>query len=114
MLLSRIGLSLFGPGNSTDSNHLRFEWDPNKEQANIRRHGIDFGIASRVFYDRQRVVLYDTRHSDDEDRYTTIGYLPQLGRMIIVMYTMRNGDSIRIISARSASKHEEEVYYDRT
>ena len=47
---------------------VRFEWDDNKEQINIAKHGIDFTTAARVFEDENRLELYDEAHSDTEDR----------------------------------------------
>ena len=50
-----------------------FEWNENKEQKNIRKHGIDFGTALHVFGDPFRIVKFDEEHSIDEDRYILIG-----------------------------------------
>lgn len=90
---------------------MRFEWDEAKEQINISKHGIDFHTAALVFGDDCRIEKYDDAHSDDEDRYITIGQVQ--GKMIIAMvvYTERE-EAIRIISARRATKREEEAYYN--
>lgn len=93
---------------------LQFEWDDRKEQRNIRIHGMNFTTASRVFYDTNRVEIYDDRHSGEEDRYIVFGNVGQISRTIAVMYTMRGPDTIRIISARVATREEQEDYYDRT
>lgn len=90
---------------------MLFEWDEAKEQINFSKHGIDFSTAALVFSDDCRIEKYDDAHSDDEDRYITIGQVQ--GTMIIVMvvYTERE-EAIRIISARRATKREEEAYYN--
>ena len=90
---------------------MLFEWDDDKEQINISKHVIDFSTAALVFSDDSRIEKYDDAHSDDEDRYITIGQVH--GTMIIVMvvYTERE-EAIRIISARRATKREEEAYYN--
>ena len=52
---------------------LRFEYDPEKNRKNIEKHGISFQSAARVFFDYDRIELYDEGHSETEDRYNTIG-----------------------------------------
>ena len=51
---------------------MLFEWDDEKARANIKKHGIDFETAARVFADENRLEIYDEEHSEDEDRYITI------------------------------------------
>ena len=81
---------------------MEFEWDEEKNRANIRKHdGISFEMAVRVFLDENRIEKYDARHSIDEDRYNVIGMVENL---LFVVYTERNDDAIRIISARKATK----------
>ena len=87
---------------------MEFEWDDDKEQINIKKHGMDFSTAALVFGDNNRIEKYDELHSDEEDRYITIG---SIGRVVVmVVYTERSG-AIRIISARIASRREREAYY---
>ena len=87
---------------------LQFEWDEEKEQINIAKHGIDFATASHVFLDPDRLEYYDEKHStSDEDRYITIGFV---GDVLTVVYTDRS-DVLRIISARIATKKEKVIYY---
>ena len=81
---------------------MNFEWDIQKEQKNIAKHGLDFSTAILVFGDENRLEFYDVEHSDMEDRYITFVY---------VAYTERNR-AIRIISARGATRREKEVYYE--
>lgn len=90
---------------------MTFEWDDNKEQINIKKHGIDFETASHVF-DGYYVDIYDEKHSDFEDRYIAIGIINQITCIVTVVYTERGDNTIRIISARKATKEEREMYYD--
>ncbi|MBQ6215789.1 MAG: BrnT family toxin [Erysipelotrichaceae bacterium] len=83
------------------------EWDCNKEKLNIRKHGINFQTASKVFADDDKIILYDTLHSNEEDRYIVLG---DIGKILFVVFTYRN-DNIRIISARMATARERKVYY---
>ena len=82
------------------------EWDDKKNEINKTKHGISFLTAAYVFADDSRVELFDILHSLDEDRYAVIGCV---GKLLFVVYTMR-GESIRLISARIATKDEEEIY----
>lgn len=118
-----------------------FEYDEEKNQKNIRKHGISFKNAARVFFDYDRIELYDEEHSDVEDRYdtigdisagkifldhhTTIGTIDQLiektNDILFVVYTERvkmenNGmqtDITRLISARLATSFERGIYYGK-
>ena len=87
---------------------LKFEWDEDKERANIKKHGISFSTAALVFNDEKRVEYYDADHSGEEDRFATIGLV---GDIITVVYTIRK-PIYRIISARAATKKEKKRYYD--
>ena len=87
-----------------------FDWDDEKEQANIVKHGIDFSTAALVFGDANRIEKYDEAHSLDEDRYITIGQINGVAIVVMVVYTERD-QAIRIISARLATKREREAYY---
>ena len=91
---------------------MTFEWDDNKEQINIKKHGMDFETASRVFDDENRIEIYDDLHSDYEDRYITIGMIDEITCIAMVVYTERDTDVIRIISARRATPKERRKYYD--
>lgn len=93
---------------------LEFEWDENKDRRNVQNHGISFTTASSVFYDPDRIEMYDLAHSDTEDRYYTIGVIGANQRCITVIYTIRDSNVIRMISARSATRRDREVYYDRS
>ncbi len=90
---------------------MQFEWDEQKEQINILKHGIDFSTAAYVFNDENRLELYDEAHSYSEDRYITIGLINGTAYLVMVVYTER-GEAIRIISARKATRQEERLYYE--
>ena len=86
---------------------MNFEWDSEKEEMNIRKHGIDFDTASHVFNDRNRLEFYDKWHSfPTEDRFIVIGMVEDV---LYVVYTERE-DAIRLISARIATAKEKELY----
>lgn len=90
---------------------MRFEWDDEKEKINIRKYGIDFTTAARVFKDENLLELYDTLHSDDEDRYIAIGIIDGVAYLVMVVYT-EYAEAIRLISARKATNQERRLYYD--
>lgn len=77
---------------------MQFEWDDEKERINITKHGIDFSTAALVFGDENRLEYYDELHSDNEDRYITIGLIGGEAFLVMVVYTERT-ESIRLISA---------------
>jgi len=87
---------------------MKFEWDGGKEQANRKKHGLDFDTASKVFFDRYVIELEDC-DVEDELRFNAIGMVD--GRMLVVTYTIR-GAVIRIISARGAEPHEKRKYQE--
>lgn len=90
---------------------MQFEWDDEKEKINIEKHGIDFSTAALVFQDQNRLEFYDEAHSEDEDRFITIGQINGSTIIIMVVYTER-GNAIRLISARKATTQERSAYYD--
>ncbi len=90
---------------------MKFSWDDQKEKINISKHGIDFNTATLVFGDTQRLEYLDEKHSTlEEYRYITIGMIKTVVIVLVVVYTVRD-DTIRIISARIATKREEARYY---
>jgi len=89
---------------------LRFEWDPDKNEINFKKHGVNFEEAETVFEDERAVTIYDESHSDNEDRFKIIGISRKL-RELTVCHCYRNGDEVtRIISARRATKNESKLY----
>ena len=87
---------------------MEFEWDEAKATSNEQKHGVSLSEAMTVFGDPLSLTGYDPDHSDDEDRFITMG-LSTVGRLLIVSHTDR-GDKIRIISAREASRAERKDY----
>jgi len=83
---------------------MRFEWDPEKARRNLKKHGVSFDEAVTAFYDPLSATFDDPDHSDEEQRYITIGFSSQ-GRLLVVGHTER-GEIVRIISARRATAHE--------
>lgn len=89
---------------------IKFEWDPNKAKANIEKHGVSFSEAATVFSDEQAILFDDPDHSEDEERSIILGF-SSLARMLLVCHCLRGeGNVIRIISARKATKAEEKQY----
>ena len=87
-----------------------FDWDVDKNLSNIEKHGVPFKEAATVFRDNAAIVLDDTEHAQDEDRFRIIGHSGNL-RLLMVCHCYRGDDSvIRIISARKATKREREQY----
>jgi uncharacterized DUF497 family protein len=87
---------------------LRFEWDKRKADVNNRKHGVLFNEAATVFADSLSFSFPDVDHSDDEERYLTIG-MSMAGRILVVAHTDR-GEKIRLISAREATRKERLFY----
>lgn len=96
--------------------NYNFEWNPTKEKQNIRQHQLNFRLASTVFRDPYQLTVYDEEHSQDEDRWITIG-LDETGVLRIVVHTFEQTDQssclIRIISARKATLTEAQYYQER-
>ena len=86
----------------------RFEWSYRKNVFNKEKHGISFEDAAAVFSDPQRLEICDKTHSLHEERWMTVGL--NMTAVLKVIFTERNG-FIRIISARKASKKEQEDYF---
>jgi uncharacterized protein len=90
--------------------HMRrvvgFEWNERKARANQRKHKVDFADAATVFEDNRAVTVAED--DPEEERYVTLG-MDALGRILVVVYTLR-GERIRIISARRTTRREREEY----
>ena len=92
---------------------IEFEWDPQKDASNEKKHGVSFGEAATAFYDEEGLLLDDPDHSEDEDRFILIGLSSSL-RLLGVVHFYRGSDSvIRIISARRATPAERDYYKSR-
>ncbi len=92
---------------------MRFEWDENKNKTNIQKHGVSFEEAKSVFYDDFAIQFYDDKNSKEEDRFLMLGMSGE-SRLLLICHCERDfGHSIRIISARKATK-EESKHYSRS
>lgn len=89
-----------------------FEWDSNKAKTNTSKHGVSFGLATEIFLDMQQLTVFDHKHSTTEERWITLGKLRN-GTLLVVVHTFMEhagGATIRIISARQATRHEQYQY----
>ena len=93
-----------------------FEWDTHKALSNLKKHKISFEQASEIFLDRFALSIYDEEHSQDEDRWVTLGHIKS-EKLLVVVHTFveiyNDQTLIRIISARRASKQERNIYQER-
>ncbi|RJQ56377.1 MAG: BrnT family toxin [Desulfobacteraceae bacterium] len=87
---------------------MKIEWDPQKAKLNLKKHGVAFEEASTVLSDPMAITGADPDHSDYEERYITFG-ISASNRLLVVSHT-EEGETIRLISARKASKGERELY----
>jgi uncharacterized DUF497 family protein len=90
-----------------------FDWDPKKAALNLRNHRVGFERAATMFLDSRAVSISDEEHSDEEERWVTIG-LDASGNLLVVVHTFEEMNEtrckIRLISARRATKKEAEQY----
>jgi uncharacterized DUF497 family protein len=90
---------------------LRFEWDDAKNTANQEKHGVSFEEAQELFTSGEDYLeIFDADHSDSEDRFIAIG--PITRGLVLVVWTERDEDVVRIISARWATKQERAKYLE--
>ena len=88
---------------------MRLEWDSAKNDENLEKHGISFDEASKLLLaTADRMEVFDNAHSDEEDRFVAIG--PIARGIIVVVFTERDEETIRIISARAATRRERQRY----
>ena len=94
----------------------QFEWDPLKARQNVGKHGINFERAATIFLDPQALSEFDEEHSQEEDRWITLG-ADRTGILQVVCHTYReeteSSARIRLISARRATKNEAKQYERR-
>ena len=88
---------------------MEFEWDDTKNRANIRKHGVSFEIARRIF-EGSYLTRLDERRDYGETRYIGVGEVDGVA-VIVVAHTKRGG-RIRLISARPASRKERQAWYE--
>ena len=89
---------------------LRFEWNPAKAAANLKKHGIGFEEAKSVFADERAKLVADPDHSGDEDRFVLLGLSVHLRLLVVCHCDRSKGNVIRIISARKATATESRQY----
>ena len=87
---------------------LTFEWDEEKCEEDMRKHGVSFDEAKTIFNDPLAMTVSDPEHSSQEDRYIDMGRSSR-GRILMVWYTER-GRNIRIIGSRKASRSQRRQY----
>lgn len=89
---------------------IEFEWDEAKAAANIKKHHVSFNEAKSIFFDEFGVQFFDDEHSSDEERFLLLG-MSSGAKLLIVCHCERDrGATIRIISARKATKRESAFY----
>lgn len=90
---------------------IEFEWDKKKDKANTKKHGVSFEEARTAFYDEYAIQFFDPEHSEDEERFLLLGSSFNL-KTLVVCHCFREKETIiRIISARTADKDEEQFYW---
>ena len=92
---------------------IDFEWDNNKAEINLKKHGISFEEARSVFYDELALEFYDDEYSEWEERFLMLGVSNKLNLLLICHCYRESTGNIRIISARKATKNESKHYYRR-
>lgn len=89
---------------------LQFVWDDKKARENQKKHGVSFVEARSAFYDENARLRYDPDHSGDEDRFLLLG-MSYVMRVLVVCHCYRENETlIRIISARKATRSEQQQY----
>ncbi len=88
---------------------IRFEWDPRKAKSNEKKQGVSFEETQSVFFDEQALLLEDPKPLHEEERFVLLGINASL-RLLVVIHCLREGDVIRIISARKATRLETREY----
>lgn len=89
---------------------MRFEWDPAKAAANLKKHRVSFEQAKTVFFDEFAVQFFDDEHSSAEDRFILLGMSSEASLLVVCHCERAGGNVIRIISARKATKREATFY----
>jgi uncharacterized DUF497 family protein len=88
---------------------MRFDWDPDKNELNIRNHGVSFEEAQETFFDPNALEEYDEEHSSDKERrFNLVGLSSR--RLLIVVFIEIENETIRIISARKAGPPQRKAY----
>ena len=88
---------------------MKYEWDEEKRKSNIRKHGLDFVDAERIF-EGNTLTVADDREDYGQRRFVTIGLCKAV--VVVVAHTEK-ADVIRVISMRKATKNEEDSYFEQ-
>jgi hypothetical protein len=89
---------------------IEFKWDSQKAESNTKKHGISFEEAKTVFHDEKALLIHDPDHSEMEDRFILLGMSHKIRLLVVCHCYPEREDTIRIISARKASKNEQIRY----
>ena len=89
---------------------INFEWDETKAAANLKKHQVSFEEAKSIFYDEFGVQFFDDEHSKEEERFLMLGMSSGAKLLIVCHCEREQGATIRIISARKATKRESAFY----
>jgi uncharacterized DUF497 family protein len=89
---------------------ISFEWDRSKAAINLKKHQVSFDEAKSVFYDEFAVQFFDEDHSTDEERFLLLGMSSGAKLLLVCHCEREQGEVIRIISARKATKRESAFY----
>ena len=88
---------------------MQFDWDQEKAEINLKKHGVSFAEAQTVFGNSLARIFDDEEHSQNERRNGMVGYSVK-NRLLIISFTERESDTIRIISARETTPKERRRY----
>jgi hypothetical protein len=89
---------------------IKFEWNPTKALTNVKKHGISFEEAKSVFFDDFALQFFDQENSGTEDRFLMLGMSIGTNLLLICHCERDDGNTIRLISARKATKNESKNY----
>ena len=92
---------------------MNFEWDEQKAELNKRKHGVSFEEAATVFDDADALQIFDPDHSEAEDRFILLGMSSILRILVVCHFFRADDETIRIISARKATRNESSTYERR-
>ena len=90
---------------------VEFEWEDEKADSNLTKHGVSFEEGATIFNDPEIATIFDPDHSEDEERYVSIGISIQ-GNLLVIVHTERE-ERIRLISCRKATNAERKVYENK-
>ncbi len=89
---------------------MQFEWDDQKNRANFKKHGIWFEEAQTIWADIRSVEFLDSQENVGEERFIRVGLSTSLNVLLVVFCEREEGEKVRIISARKATRREKEQY----